>query len=122
MIGSIPEALYLAAAGYAAIGLAVAVLFILFGLERAHPPAHGGLAFRPLLIPGLALLWPYVLLRWRRGPTPPPVVSGQRRQRALHTGIWMLLAFIPPTIMLGGLLIRQTGPSAPPTQLSAPPK
>ena len=51
---------------YAAIGLIVAVWFVLWGIERSDPGTHGAYAFRPLLIPGAALLWPLVLLRCRR--------------------------------------------------------
>jgi len=65
------ELVVAAAGGYAAAGLAVAVAFLLFGLDRVEPASRGAYAFRPLLIPGLALLWPWVLLRWsalaRRG-------------------------------------------------------
>ncbi len=49
---------------YAAIGAVVAVVFLLWGIDRIDPGAHGGYAFRPLLFPGLVLLWPFVLLRW----------------------------------------------------------
>lgn len=53
------------AAGYALLGLAVALGFLLLGLERVDPAARGAFAFRPLLLPGLVLLWPLVLWRWR---------------------------------------------------------
>ena len=56
--------LYHLAMAYAGIGLAVAVAFILVGIDRIDPAARGALAFRPLLIPGAALLWPLVLGRW----------------------------------------------------------
>lgn len=46
------------------IGLAAAAVFIVFGIERVEPNCKGSLAFRPLLIPGLSLLWPLVLWRW----------------------------------------------------------
>ncbi|MEM7069343.1 MAG: hypothetical protein AAF478_10715 [Pseudomonadota bacterium] len=49
---------------YLGAGLAVAAVFILFGIERVEPHARGSLGFRPLLIPGLTLLWPLVLWRW----------------------------------------------------------
>ena len=55
------------AGGYAAAGLAVGLAFLLFGIERATPAAQGAHAFRPLLLPGLVLLWPYVAWRWWRG-------------------------------------------------------
>jgi hypothetical protein len=49
---------------YAAIGAVVAVVFLLWGIDRIDPGARGGYAFRPLLFPGLVLLWPFVLVRW----------------------------------------------------------
>lgn len=55
-----------AATVYGWIGLAVAVLFLTLGVARVDPAARGAYAFRPLLLPGAALLWPYVLRRWVR--------------------------------------------------------
>lgn len=49
---------------YIWIGVAVAVLFLTVGIDRVDPAARGAYAFRPLLLPGVALLWPYVLRRW----------------------------------------------------------
>ena len=49
---------------YGAVGLVLAAVFLLWGIDRIDPAAHGAYAFRPLLIPGIALLWPAVLLRW----------------------------------------------------------
>jgi hypothetical protein len=53
------------ATAHAALGMAVAVAFLLLGLERVDPAARGAYAFRPLLLPGLVLLWPLVAWRWR---------------------------------------------------------
>ena len=50
--------------GYGAIGAVVAVLFLVFGVDRIDPSANRSLAFRPLLIPGVVVLWPLVLGRW----------------------------------------------------------
>lgn len=49
---------------YGGIGLVVAVVFLLVGLDRIDEDARGSYAFRPLLIPGLVILWPVVLVRW----------------------------------------------------------
>jgi len=58
----------LAVAGaYAAVGVISGVAFLLFRLSPMDPSARGAYAFRPLLLPGLALLWPLVLWRWLRG-------------------------------------------------------
>ena len=50
-------------AAYGAAGLVVALRFLSRDIERATPAARGAHAFRPLLLPGLILLWPLVL--WR---------------------------------------------------------
>ena len=50
---------------YAFVGAVTAVAFVTFGLARVLPagtPVTVGA--RVLLIPGAAILWPYVLLRW----------------------------------------------------------
>ncbi len=49
---------------YGAIGGLVAVLFLLFGIDRIDPAARGAYAFRPMIAPGIVLLWPVVLVRW----------------------------------------------------------
>jgi len=54
MIGSI----------YLYIGGAVAALFLLFGLGRIDENAQEAWIFRPLLIPGVLLIWPMVIWRW----------------------------------------------------------
>lgn len=52
------------ATAYGAVGLVVAAAFLLFGIDRIDDSARGVYAFRPLLIPGIVLLWPLVLWRW----------------------------------------------------------
>lgn len=49
---------------YLMAGLIVAAFFLIFGIERVEPGSQGAYAFRPLLIPGLSLLWPLVIYRW----------------------------------------------------------
>jgi len=49
---------------YGGIGAAVAALFLLIGIDRIDEDSRGSYAFRPLLIPGIIVLWPVVLLRW----------------------------------------------------------
>jgi hypothetical protein len=72
MFGPTPALIIDFASAYGVAGLAVAVAFLLFGLDRVAPAARGAYAFRPLLVPGLVLLWPLVLWRWavlaRRAP------------------------------------------------------
>jgi hypothetical protein len=49
---------------WATPGLIVAVAFLSVGIDRIDYAAVGAYAFRPLLIPGIVLLWPLVLWRW----------------------------------------------------------
>ena len=56
---------------YGVFGLLVAAAFLLWGIDRIDPAASGAYAFRPLLVPGIVLLWPMVaarlaVLEWRR--------------------------------------------------------
>jgi hypothetical protein len=45
-------------------GLIVALAFLAVGIDRIDHAAAGAYAFRPLLIPGIVLLWPLVVWRW----------------------------------------------------------
>ena len=58
MVDLIVTALWL----YLGIGSAVALAFVLYGIDRIDVKAHGAYAVRPLLVPGLAVLWPIVLV------------------------------------------------------------
>lgn len=58
------ELLVQAATIYLAVGAVVAAAFLLFGLDRVDPRARGAYLFRPMIAPGLILLWPLVLPRW----------------------------------------------------------
>ncbi len=62
----IADAVYWSGLVYGGLGLAVAAAFLAFGLDRIDNSARGSLAFRPLLVPGLVLLWPVVIAKWRR--------------------------------------------------------
>jgi hypothetical protein len=49
---------------YGAIGAGIALLFLVFGIDRIDPAARGSYSFRLLLVPGIVVLWPLVLMRW----------------------------------------------------------
>ncbi len=53
-----------AATAWALAGGLTASVFLLWGLDRIDPGAKHAYAFRPLLLPGIVLLWPLVLARW----------------------------------------------------------
>jgi hypothetical protein len=53
---------------YAALGLLFGVSFVAWGIEKVDPAARGaGIGFRILILPGVAALWPLMLVRWLRG-------------------------------------------------------
>ena len=65
---------------YAVLGLAFAVPFVWFGVERVDSQAKGaGLGFRLLILPGVAAFWPLLLQRGLRGNTESPRASDQLR-------------------------------------------
>jgi hypothetical protein len=52
------------AMGWMTVGLVFGLAFLTLGIDRIDPAARGALAVRPLLLPGLALLWPLAAWRW----------------------------------------------------------
>ena len=64
MIAPLADLLADLALAYAAIGLALAVAFLTFGIDRIDAASRGAYAVRPLLLPGVVLLWPLVAWRW----------------------------------------------------------
>lgn len=61
---AVAEKLILLCSCYGAAGIVVAAVFLTLGIDRIDDGARGAYAFRPLLIPGIVLLWPLVLVRW----------------------------------------------------------
>ena len=56
------------ATGYVAIGLMFAILFVTIGIHRVDEQARGSsIGFRLIVVPGVATLWPLLLMRWVRG-------------------------------------------------------
>lgn len=104
------EALVRLAEWWLWVGAASAVPFVAF-LGRLAPAARGAWVFRPLLIPGMLLLWPLVWWRVLRGPGPwtarhaPPL----RAQGAL--GLAMVGAVLGALAL--GAAIRQGPPPDP---------
>jgi hypothetical protein len=54
---------------YVLVGAVTALAFVTFGIARVLPAGTPvTLGARVVLLPGAALLWPYVLLRWLKAP------------------------------------------------------
>ena len=52
-------------AGYAILGVLFGIAFVTIGIDRVDPVAKGaGFGFRLIILPGVAGLWPLLLLRW----------------------------------------------------------
>jgi hypothetical protein len=81
MFETLVTALVYALIAYAAVGLAFAVVFVWFGVERVDSEATGaGVGFRLLILPGVAAFWPLLLQRWVRGVTEPPTEANPHRR------------------------------------------
>jgi hypothetical protein len=65
---------------YAAVGTLFAAAFLTRGLARLDPAAQEApWAFRLIIFPGVAALWPLLLSRWVRGVSPPPAERNPHR-------------------------------------------
>lgn len=51
---------------YLYAGIAIAVAFLVWGVDKIDEAARGTFLFRVLVLPGLIGLWPLVLVMWRR--------------------------------------------------------
>ena len=69
---SIAAATVVVCEAWLAVGLIVGLWFVLYVVGRIDHAARGAYAFRPLLLPGVALLWPFVLSRSLRLLRAPP--------------------------------------------------
>jgi hypothetical protein len=58
-----------ALAAYALAGVVFAVAFVTRGIQRVDSAAeHAPVGFRLIVLPGVAALWPLLLVRWLRVP------------------------------------------------------
>jgi hypothetical protein len=84
---SLAHLVVLVAGVYLAIGLAFALIFVLRWAGRVDPAALSGtIGFRLLIIPGSALLWPFLASRLLRGSTEPPEEHNAHRLAARRAG------------------------------------
>lgn len=63
---TLAQAIVLICKVWLAVGFLVSLWFVGGAIDRVDPSARGAYAFRPLLVPGVALLWPFVIRRWRQ--------------------------------------------------------
>lgn len=103
-------------------GLALALVFLTMGIDRVDSNSRKSFIFRPLLIPGVVVLWPLVLWRWIQiatGRDRP--LARHRPPREFHRMAWIVFACVIPAILVTGLIVRQDGPlERPSMRLEAP--
>ena len=93
-------------------GSLVAVAFLTVGLGRIDEDAKGAIAFRPLLVPGVLVLWPLVLWRWwilSTGRDKWPLRHAPPRRS--HAVVAAIMAVVIGITLLVGFSIRQTVPT-----------
>jgi len=65
---------------YGSLGAVFAVAFAARGVDAVDPMARGSSwGFRVLILPGSALFWPLLLVRWAAGSVAPPVETNAHR-------------------------------------------
>ena len=103
-------------------GAAVAVVFLGFGVDRIDENARGAYVFRPLLIPGVILIWPVVLWRWALLELGRDDWAKRHRPpRRAHRFAALLFALAIPAVIATGIMARQTWPATfEPVRLEAP--
>ncbi|MFM1804542.1 MAG: hypothetical protein RL136_1421 [Planctomycetota bacterium] len=101
------EFLVESAAIYAALGLVFALAFSWRGAAVVDPVAHGStLGFRVLVVPGAALLWPLLAVRWWRAAMGGAQVPGERTEawqgasERLRLRAWIAWIVLAPLIAL----------------------
>lgn len=116
------EALFFAVRLWLSIGAFVAAVFLTVGIDRVDEDARGAYVFRPLLVPGILLIWPLVVWRWG------VLEMGRDRwaaryapPRATHLAAALLMAGAMVVAIWLGLSSRQDWPAdIAPERLSAP--
>jgi len=116
------EAIFLGVKVWLSLGAFVALVFLTIGIDRVDEDAQGAYMFRPLLIPGILVIWPLVLWRWYRYETNSEKWPNRYDPpRKAHMVVAWILPIAIVLVILTGLLIRQTWPTDyEPVQISAP--
>ncbi|WP_299283071.1 hypothetical protein [uncultured Tateyamaria sp.] len=116
----VAQALVMGMQTWGIIGALVALLFITIGIDRIDEDARGAYIFRPLLIPGVLLIWPIVLWRWWQIETERAAWADRYRPVRKGYGLAVIAMSIGiVVIVITGLSVRQTWPEdITPVQLS----
>ncbi|SDZ61671.1 hypothetical protein SAMN05444004_1354 [Jannaschia faecimaris] len=117
------EAILLLVKLWGAAGALVALPFLAFGIDRVDEDARGAYVFRPLLVPGIVMVWPFVLWRWYVLATGRDAWPERYRpRRSNHRWVALAMPVAIVVIIGAGLSVRQTWPSdISPERLAPPP-
>lgn len=116
----IAEAIVVAVQAWGIIGAIIAAVFLTVGIDRIDEDARGAFIFRPLLIPGVMLIWPLVLWRWWRMESQRAGWAERYRPvRRAYGAAAILMSLGIVVIIIAGLSARQQWPAdTAPVQLS----
>jgi len=116
------EVILMLAQAWGVIGALVAVPFLIFGMDQIDEDARGAYVFRPLLVPGILLIWPLVLWRWWVLASDRDTWAKRYRPvRKSHQWFAFAMTLAIPLIIIAGLSVRQVWPAdIAPVQLTPP--
>ena len=100
------------AKSWSVVGVIVALAFLVFGIDRFDEDARGAYIFRPLLVPGVVLIWPLVLWLWfilETGRDNWP--KRHMPVRNIHQVTAFVFGALIISILVLGLAIRQSPPT-----------
>ncbi len=100
---------------YLYAGAAVAVWFILYAIGRLDENAEAAWVFRPLLVPGVLLIWPLVIWRYVVLLRGEEKLDRHRMPRKKQERAAIVFVFAIPLILILAIGLRQD-----PEQLSGP--
>ncbi len=73
------EILVLVVEIYLVVGILFGIAFVTRGVQAIDHAAEGtGWGFRLIILPGVAVFWPWLLRRWIRGAQPPEERTAHR--------------------------------------------
>jgi len=108
----IAQTLITAATLWLWVSAAVALVFLGWGIDRIDADARGAYLFRPLLIPGVLLLWPLVLHRWWQiEAEASPWMARYRPVRSAHPAAALAMCAAMALLLAFGLGARQEWPA-----------
>ena len=106
---------------YLLVGGLVAAWFCFYGLGKVDGNGEGAWVFRPLILPGLVMLWPLVV--WRLAQIMRGWDEAERHvpPRKIQDRMGIMLAVFIPFILAICLSVKQERPLDAPAILLAPP-